>query len=65
MKNCPVSAKEEHSAHVRSIGSSACCTDSSRKEGPMIPLLHTHSVTEGAVQCCDSDLQGVVLLYQQ
>ena len=40
-------------------------SDSSRKEGPAIPLLHTlrvyQSVAEGAAQCCESDLQGVGL----
>ena len=44
-------------------------SDSSRKEGPAIPLLHTlrvyQSVTEGAPQCCESVLQGVELLHQQ
>ena len=33
-----------------------------RREGPVIPLLHTlavyQSVTEGAAQCCDSHLRG-------
>ena len=37
-------------------------SDSSRKEGPVIPLLHTlrvyQSVAEGAAQSCESDLQG-------
>ena len=36
---------------------------------PVISLLHTlgvyQSVTEGAAQCCDSDLQRVGLLHQQ
>ena len=44
-------------------------SDSSRKEGPAIPLLHTlgmyQSVAEGAAQCCESDLQGAGLLHQQ
>ena len=43
-------------------------SDSSREEGPVIPLLHTlavyQSVAEGAAQYCDSDLQGVGLLHQ-
>ena len=42
-------------------------SDSSRKEGPVILLLHTirvyQSVAEGAAQCCESDLQGVGLLH--
>ena len=37
-------------------------SDSSRKEGPSIPLLHTlgmhQSVAEGAAQCCESDVWG-------
>ena len=44
-------------------------SDSSRREGPAMPLLHTlgvyQSVAEGAAQCCESDLQGVGLLHQQ
>ena len=44
-------------------------SDSSRKEGPAIPLLHTlgvyYSIAEGAAQCRDSVLQGVGLLHQQ
>ena len=44
-------------------------SDSSRKEGPAIPFLHTlgvyQSVTEGAAHCWDSVLQGVGLLHQQ
>ena len=44
-------------------------SDSSRKEGPVLPLLHTlrvnQSVPEGAAQCWDSDLQEVGLLHQQ
>ena len=39
-------------------------SNSSRKEGPAIPLLH-QSVAEGAAQCCESVLQGVGLLHQQ
>ena len=43
-------------------------SDSSRREGPVMPLLHTlrvdQSVAEGAAQCWDSDLQ-VGLLHQQ
>ena len=42
--------------------------DSSRKEGPVIPLLHTlrvyQSITDGAAQCWDKDLQGAGLLHQ-
>ena len=38
-------------------------SNSSRKEGPVMPLLHTlrvcQCITEGAAQCCASDLQGV------
>ena len=38
-------------------------SDSSRKEGPAISLLHTlgvkESVTEGAAQCTDGVLHGV------
>ena len=44
-------------------------SDSSRKKGLAIPLLHTlgvyQSISEGAAQCCDSDLQGVGLLHHQ
>ena len=44
-------------------------SDSSRREGPAIPLLHTlrvdQSVAEGAARCWDSGLQGVGLLHQQ
>ena len=44
-------------------------SDSSRKEGSVIPLIHTpevyQSIAEGAAQFCESDLQGVGLLHQQ
>ena len=44
-------------------------SDSSRKEGPAIPLLNTlrvyQSVAEGAAQRCESGLQGAGLLHQQ
>ena len=44
-------------------------SDSSRRDGPAIPLLYTlevyQPVAEGAAQCCESDLQGVGLLHQQ
>ena len=55
---------------VYATGSSAGCKVwRSRKERPVVPLLHTlrvyQSVAEGAARRCESGLQGAGLLHQQ